>query len=121
MQTLLSNLEETSVRKKKIVLKTLERVYAVSSSEIMRFEADGSYATGYLADGQKVVVSRQLKEFEALLNDCGFLRVHQSHLINMEFFFCYEKADSVVIMKDNAIIPVATRKKELLLKFMNEE
>ncbi len=118
LDTLLSNFEESSVRKKKIVLKTLERVYAVSSNEIIRFEADGSYTTAYLQDGKKIVVSRLLKDFEDLLGGCEFFRVHQSHLVNLDFLFCFEKGDSVIVLKDQSVIPVSARKKELLLKFI---
>ncbi len=118
LDTLLGNFEESSVRKKKIVLKTLERIYAVSSNEIIRFEADGSYTTVCLLDGKKIVVSRLLKDFEDLLRGCGFFRVHQSHLVNLDFLFCFEKGDSVIVLKDRSVIPVSARKKELLLKFI---
>lgn len=118
LETLLYNLEEKSVRSKKIIFKTLERVYAISSNEIIRFESDGSYTTVYLSDEKKIVVSRQLKEYEDLLHDSGFLRVHQSHLINIDFLYCFEKADSSIIMKDQSSIPVSVRKREQLMKYI---
>lgn len=116
LQSLVSNMEEPSAKKKKIILKTLERVYAVGSHEIIRFESEGSYTTAYLANGQKILVSRLLKEFEDLLVSSGFLRVHQSHLVNLDFAFCFEKSDSILVLKDQSKIPVSSRKKDLLLK-----
>lgn len=116
LDTLLGNLGETSQRKKKLVLKTLDRVYAVTSPEIVRFQSDGSYTTVYLADGKKIVVSRLLKEFEELLGNSGFLRVHQSHLVNLDFVFYFEKSDSILVMKDQSAIPVSSRRKDQLLR-----
>lgn len=120
LDTLFSNLEESSGRKKKIVLKTLERIYALSSSEIIRFESEGSYTTACLHDGKKIVVSRLLKEFEELLGPYGFFRVHQSHLVNLDFLAWFEKGDSVIVLKDQSVVPVSARKKEQLLKFIQQ-
>ena len=72
-----------------------------------------------LKDGKKIVVSRQLKEFDELLSENGFVRVHQSHLINVDFIFCYEKLECVITMKDESVVPVSVRKKEFLLNILN--
>lgn len=106
---------------KKIVLKTMERIYSIASHEIIRFESDGSYTTVFLKDGIKIVVSKLIKEFdEFLANDPQFIRVHQSHLINMAYFFCYEKADNHIVMRDESQIPVSLRKKEVVLNLINQ-
>jgi two-component system, LytTR family, response regulator len=121
INTLLSNIAEPVNRNKKIVLKTLERIYITSSDEIIRFESDGNYTTVFLNNGKKVIVSRLLKEFEDLLKDeSHFSRVHQSHLVNLDYVFCYEKVENVLKMKDNSAIPVAIRKKEKLLKMFEK-
>ncbi len=114
LKTLLSNISNP-LPKKKIVLKTLDRIYTVLTGEIVRMEADGSYTHVYLADGKKIMVSRLLKEFDELLCDEGFKRVHQSHLVNMEFLFCFEKQENHIVMKDDSIVPVSSRKKEYVL------
>jgi two-component system, LytTR family, response regulator len=118
IDTLLANMNETSKKKRRIVLKTMERIYAIGSDEIVRFESDGSYTTVHLADGKQIVVSRLLKEFEDLLHDAGFLRVHQSHLVNMDFLYYFEKSDSTIILRDRSSIPVSARKKDQLMKFI---
>lgn len=119
LKTLLSNISEPLKNKKKIVLKTMERIYSVDINDIIRFESDGGYTKVYLVDGKRIMVSRTMKEFDDLLLDAGFLRVHNSHLINMNHLYCFEKAEGHVVMKDDSIVPVSNRKKEQLLELLN--
>lgn len=119
LKTLLSSIGEPITRRQKIVLKTLERIYSLSVTDIVRFHAEGSYTEVFLKDGKKIVVSRLLKEFDELLSPVGFIRVHQSHLINGDFIFCYEKSESLITMKDETIVPVSVRKKEAVLHLLN--
>lgn len=100
----------------KIVLKTSEHVHLINTSDIIRIEADGNYSTFFIADGRKVIVSRAIKEWEENLIDKGFHRVHKSHLINIHKLTYFDKTDSGdVIMSDGSVVPVASRKKEMLL------
>lgn len=118
LKTLFHNITEPLNQNKRIILKTIDKIYAVQTGEIIRMESEGSYTTFFLADGKKVIVSRLIKEFEEMLSGNGFVRVHQSHLINMNFLFCYEKSDQVIIMKDRSSVPVSTRKKDLVIKLI---
>lgn len=115
LQTLLYNISDNSRSRKKVVLKTLDRVYALYSEDIVRFESAGSYTTVYLRDGKKVMVSRLIKDFDEMLSANGFVRVHQSHLVNLEQVFCFEKAENHIVMKDESIVPVSARKKEQIM------
>lgn len=117
MKTLLHNIG-TQQHQRKVVLKTQEKIYSVDTSDIVRFESEGSYTTVYLGDGRKIIVSRIIKEFEELLAPEGFIRVHQSHLVNRNFIFCFEKQDNVITMKDNSTVPVSTRKRDMVLQLI---
>ena len=119
LKTLLSNISEPFKNKKKIVLKTMERIYSVDINDIMRFESDGGYTKVYLVDGKRIMVSKTMKEFEDLLLEANFLRVHNSHIVNMNHLFCFEKTEGHVVMKDDSIVPVSNRKKEQLLELLN--
>lgn len=119
LKTLLSNITEPAKTKRKIVLKTMERIYSVDLNDVIRFESDGGYTKVYLLDGKRIMVSRTMKEFDDLLTDVGFLRVHNSHLINMNYLFCFEKTEGHIVMKDDSIVPVSNRKKEQLLELLN--
>lgn len=119
LKILLNNIAEPIKNKKKIVLKTMERIYSVDLDDIIRFESDGGYTKVYLTDGKRIMVSKTMKEFDDMLLDVGFLRVHHSHLINMNHLFCFEKTEGHVVMKDDSIVPVSNRKKDQLLELLN--
>lgn len=119
LKTLLNNIAEPIKNKKKIVLKTMERIYSVDLDDVIRFESDGGYTKVYLVDGKRIMVSKTMKEYDDLLMDAGFLRVHHSHLINMNHLFCFEKAEGHVVMKDDSIVPVSNRKKDHLMELLN--
>lgn len=100
----------------KIILKTSDKIHLVNTSEIIRIEADGNYSTLYIDDGRKVVVSTAIKEYEESLVDKGFHRIHKSHIININKLSYFDKTDSGdVVMADGSVVPVASRKKEMLL------
>ena len=114
------NLNSKSAEFKKIVLKTNAHIYAVNIKDIIRLEAEGNYTNFMLADGRKLMVSKILKEYDDLLSGFNFFRAHQSHLINMNYFESFKKADGgYIVMTDKSTIPVASRKKEDFLKFLS--
>jgi len=105
---------------KTIILKTLNNIYLLQVIDIVRCEAERNYTMFYRQNGERIIVSKSLKEFEGLLKEHGFFRVHHSHLINLSFIDRFEKSDGGhVILKDNSKIPVAQRKKELLFNMFN--
>jgi two-component system, LytTR family, response regulator len=104
----------------KITLKTLEKVYVIDSSEIIHCEADGNYTHIYLTKNRKILVSKTLKTYVEKLKDYGFMHLHQSHLINIDYFECYDKRDGgTIIMTDGTKVPISFRKKAHLLKLLN--
>jgi two-component system, LytTR family, response regulator len=106
---------------KKIVLKTSDSIHVVNINEIVRCEADGNYTVFMLAGGKKILVSNTLKEYDEMLSPFQFFRVHQSHLVNIDFISSFEKKDGgYLIMKDKSIVPVSIRKKEPLLRLLEK-
>lgn len=106
---------------KKIVLKTLESFFIVKVADIIRCQADHNYTTFYLINGKKVLVSRTLKDYDEMLCDFFFFRVHQSHLINMNHIVSFEKTDGGFLqMIDGSYVPVSKRKREELLELFNQ-
>jgi len=115
---LLSNLYKE--RPSKITIATLEDVLFVEISDIIRCEAKGAYTELYLKDATKITASKNLKEFESLLSDHGFFRVHNSHLVNLESVKRYIRSDSGYIeMKDGKQIPIANHRKQDFFDYMN--
>lgn len=117
----LENIEEMSNKRKKIVLKNSDSIYAVSIADIVRLESSDNYTTFYFANNTKVIISKTLKEYEDMLDEYGFFRIHQSHLINLQYFQKYDKKDGgSIILKDNINLPLSSRKKESLLRILEQ-
>jgi two-component system LytT family response regulator len=76
----------------------------VQLSEIIRCKSDNNYTTFYLENSKKILVSKTLKYFADMLKEHGFLRVHQSHLINTKYIKEFIKSDGgYIILKDKSI------------------
>lgn len=121
LNALLANIKNISDKPKKIILKTAESIYLIDVQDIMHCESDGAYTRFYINDGKKIFISKILKDYEDLLEDCGFMRIHKSHIINLNYIDRFEKADGgSVILKDQSSIPVSVRKKDALLKIFDE-
>ncbi len=119
MKALESNLSES--RPQRILLKDSEKIYLIDIKDIVRCESDDNYTRFYLTKNRKVMVSTTLKEYENMLSGQDFFRCHQSHLINLNYFDHYDKREGgSVVMKDGSILPVSVRKKDLLIKALEE-
>lgn len=120
LKTLLSNVRDFSDKLRKIVLKTFDSIYVVDLQDIIRCESDNSYTLFYLKDSRKIMVSNVLKEYDELLADSGFIRVHKSHLVNLNYIDKFIKSDGgYLIMKDGASVPVSQRKRDMIMDFFN--
>ena len=107
-------------QKKRLVLKTQESVYVIELDEIIRCEADRNYTSFFLVGGKKILVSKTLKEYEILLTGHNFLRVQQSHLINLDYVDRYDKGSGgSVVMKDGSEVPLSPAKRELFFKIID--
>ena len=119
IQTLLVNTDILKAEYKRIVLKTNETIHIVPIQDIIRCESERNYTTFFLSSGKKIVMSNTLKEYEELLSSYRFFRIHNSHLINMDYILSYEKKEGgYFVMKDNSRIPVTAGKKDLLLSII---
>ena len=110
----LKNLEGAS---KRITIPTVNGLVFLQVSDIIRCQSDVNYTTIYLTDRHKMTVAKTLKEFEALLEEYDFYRVHNSHLINLAFVRSYHKGKGgYVSLSDGSEIEVSTRRKEAFLR-----
>ncbi len=113
--TLLNNV---SKQEKSIVLNTNDAIYVIDVQDIIRCQSDVNYTNFFLKNKQKIVVSRPLKEFEEILEDQKFFRIHQSHLINIKYLEKYDKHSQVVILSDGTKLPVSHRRKDKFINFI---
>ena len=104
---------------KKISLHTSEKIIVVNIDDIIRCKSDNNYTTFYFKDTSKILVSKTLKFYADMLKEIGFLRVHQSHLINIKCIKEFIKSDGgYLILKDKSNIPVSVRKRTEVLEVL---
>lgn len=117
-ETLLENLNTASPGK--LAIPTSEGMEYLSTKEIIRIEADRSYSWFFLTGKRKILVSKNLKEYQDLLNDRNFFRSHNSHLINLEHVKKYIRADGGAIeMVDGSQVPISRTRRDLFLTHMS--
>lgn len=117
VDTLLYNLQQRQESAKRICISTSTGYTFVDVKDIIRCQSDINYTTIFLNDKTKIVASKTLKEFEEVLREADFFRVHNSHLINLSYLKSYHKGKGgSVIMVDNTEIDVSTRRKDEFLK-----
>ncbi len=105
----------------KITLNTSEKIIVVEIENIIRCQSDNNYTTFYLKNGNKILVSKTLKNYANLLCPIGFIRVHQSHLVNKNYIKEYIKSDGgYLILYDKTNIPVSFRKRGELIEQLNK-
>ena len=97
----------------RITLATSTGKFFAETKDIMRIETYGNYSFVFLAANERLLVSKNLKEFEEILPEPDFLRIHQSHIINAGFVKKYMKEDGgYVVMADGTKIPISRRRKD---------
>jgi two-component system LytT family response regulator len=70
-------------------------------------------------EGEKIIVSKTLKDYEEMLTECSFYRVHKSYLINLVHIKRFDRQDGGYIILTNGLkIPVASRKRDEMLGLM---
>ena len=112
---LLENIRKKVDTYKRIALTTAEGIHLFEVSDIIRCESEDNYTTFYIKNNKPVVISKTLKEYEEMLAEYGFERIHQKHLINLAYLKSYVKRDGgFIIMSDNKQLPISPRKKERL-------
>lgn len=104
----------------RLALNAQDKINVVKVSDIVRLESSGSYTLFFLNGGGQILVTRTLKEFDAMLGAPGFVRVHQSHLVNLDYIKEFMKTDGgYLILADRSEIPVASRKRSHVMKVLN--
>ncbi len=105
----------------RIALPTAEGIHFVQMTDIIQCESLGSYTKFHLVGGPAIVVSRLLKEYEEILDNYYFFRVHQSNIINLEHIKRYVKGDGgQVWMSNNTEIEVSRRRKDEFLTLLSD-
>ncbi|QOD61557.1 response regulator transcription factor [Polaribacter haliotis] len=105
----------------KISLHTSDKIIVVNISAIIRCKSENNYTTFHFNDGSKILVSKTLKYYADMLKEVGFLRVHQSHLINSKYIKEFIKSDGgYLLLTDKSNVPVSIRKRAEVLEYFKQ-
>lgn len=116
---LLDSLKDMKAEHKKIALSSAEKVQIVGLTEIIRCESDRNYTLFFLTENRQILVTKTMKEYEEMLEEYGFLRVHHSHLIHLKHLKEFVKTEGgYAVMSDKSHVPVSVRKKEQLFRIL---
>ncbi|MEN1783528.1 MAG: LytTR family DNA-binding domain-containing protein [Bacteroidota bacterium] len=110
LERILLNFNSKSLAKK-ITINTDGKLLFLDQEEILYAESDGNYSTLYLQDGQKVLLTKKLKEVNQLLPPSSFFRIHNSYIVNLGKIKEFLKTDGYVVLNTNHKIPVSRQKK----------
>lgn len=112
-------LADPTTKPTKISLHSLEKISVVAINDIIRCVSDNNNTQFYLKDGKKIFVTKTLKYFADMLKDCGFIRTHQSHLVNLNYIKEFIKSDGgYLILTDKSNVPVSVRKRVEVLEIL---
>ncbi len=117
LERILVNFNAKSLNRK-ITINTDGKLLFLEADEILYAESDGNYSTLYLEDGQKIVLTKKLKEVTKMLPQDYFFRIHNSYVVNLSKIKEFLKTDGYVVLKSGHNIPVSRQKKSNFLDLL---
>jgi two-component system LytT family response regulator len=99
----------------RLAVPTPEGISFINIQDIMRCTAKENYTVVNMINQERIMVSRTLREFEEVLADHHFIRVHNSYLVNLKYISKYSKS-GYIVMSDESIVEVSKRRKNLFLE-----
>ena len=119
VHNLIENIQKSDADEYRLAISTSEGVFFYLPSEIIRCEGESNY-TKFSLDGSKpLMVSHTLKDYESILADYGFVRVHKSHLVNMKYVTKMDR-DGFIWLQNGDSVPVSRRRKEEVLVMLKK-
>ena len=119
-ESVLHNIKYSSGKVEKIAVPTTEGIDFFITQEILYLQAEGSYTKLFLSNGNTYLVSKNLKDFESLLSESGFFRIHNSYLVQVSHIKKYIKGEGgYVVLPNGQHLDVSRRKKDAFLSILN--
>jgi two-component system, LytTR family, response regulator len=122
LDVLLHNMNEKGkTQKMKLCIPSMKGFRVIEIADIIYCEATSNYTNFYFADNPLICASKPIHEYESLLEDCNFVRIHKSYLVNLEHIQEYIRGEGgSIIVSNGKEIDVSRRKKELLIEQMKK-
>lgn len=111
---LLHNIHANDRKDFKLALTTTEGTFFYKADEIIRLEGESNYTKFFFTNNKTLFTSKTLKDFEEILINHGFIRIHKSHVVNKNFVINYSP-EGILTMIDNSRVEISRRRKEDVL------
>lgn len=119
---MMSQLAHKMDTEKKIVLKDSTATYFIKVSDILFCEAEGTYTKFNISPDKIILVSKNLKEYESMLEPEGFIRTHHAFLVNPNKIKMYDRSDGgMLVLETGRTVPISQRKKEMVLQLLEKK
>lgn len=103
----------------RIALSDAKETRFVKTTEIIRCESNNNYTIFFLANAEKITTSKPIFEYEEMLQDYGFIKCHQSHLVNKKYIRSWVKEDGgYLLLEDKSQIPVSRQKRDQIKQML---
>ncbi len=114
LQNLIQSL--SSKQLEKLTLSSADGFHFIETGHIIRVAGEGNYSTFYLKNGEQAIASKNLKTYEELLPADQFIKVHQSHIVNLRYVKKLLFQDgSFLLLEDDSQVPLARRRREAVM------
>jgi two-component system, LytTR family, response regulator len=122
VETFLYNLQKIQTpHEMKLCIPSLKGFQVINLADIIYCEAETSYTNFHLSNGQQLLASKNISEYEALLQNTTFYRIHKSFLVNLSHIKEYQRGEGgTVLLSNDREIEVSRRKKEFFMAKMKE-
>jgi two-component system LytT family response regulator len=103
----------------RLKLSSKHRLQIVDFNEIIYCQSDSGHTTFYLNNNRTITTTKCIKEYEDLLIKNKFIRIHKSFIVNRLYIRSYEHTEDYLILRNGLEIPVAARRKEVVMNAIN--
>ena len=112
--------DQAEISSGKLAVHTKDNIVLLNTADIVRAESESNYSRIYLNDTRQIMLSRSLSSLEEKLPRDSFLRVHHSHIVNLDYVTAYAHQDNFITMSDDTKIAVSRRKKNALTDWFDK-
>lgn len=119
LEEALRNLRQKDEAAQRVVLRSQKVIHIVRLDKILYVAADNNYCNFHLTDGRILLISQPLKHYDDKFNGLGFIRIHQSYLVNSIFIKSLRKKDNQILMHNQESLPVAQSRRMAVIAHLD--
>lgn len=119
-KNLLNNIKAKDKKEFRLAIPTNTGMYFYSPDEIIRLEGESNYTRLFFTDKKPLLVSKTLKEYDEILADHGFIRVHKSHLVNKKYVINYT-TDGLLVLTDQSKVEISRRRRDEVIAALKQQ